>query len=67
MKVSREQLYMEAAASGFRLEVLEKVFHLLTLKGVNATPLIGLSLINRLELLPALFEEVIVPRAGMRK
>jgi predicted nucleic acid-binding protein len=30
---------------------------------VNATPLIGLALINRLELLPALFEEVIIPRA----
>jgi predicted nucleic acid-binding protein len=30
---------------------------------VNATPLIGLALINRLELLPALFEDVIVPRA----
>jgi len=26
--------------------------------------MIGLSLINRLELLPALFQEVIVPRAG---
>jgi len=30
---------------------------------VNATPLIGLSLLNRLDLLPELFEEVIVPRA----
>ncbi len=30
---------------------------------VNATPLIALSLINRLELLPALFEEITVPRA----
>lgn len=30
---------------------------------VNATPLIGLALINRLELLPALFEDVIVPHA----
>jgi predicted nucleic acid-binding protein len=30
---------------------------------VNATPLIALSLINRLALLPALFEEIIVPRA----
>lgn len=30
---------------------------------VNATPLIGFSLINRLTLLPALFEEIIVPRA----
>ncbi len=30
---------------------------------VNATPLIDLALINRLELLPALFEDVIVPRA----
>lgn len=29
---------------------------------VNATPLIGLSLINRLDLLPALFEEIVVPR-----
>jgi predicted nucleic acid-binding protein len=30
---------------------------------VNATPLIALSLINRLALLPALFEEITVPRA----
>jgi len=30
---------------------------------VNATPLIALSLINRLDLLPALFEEIVVPRA----
>jgi len=30
---------------------------------VNATPLIGLSLINRLELLPALFEDIVVPRS----
>jgi predicted nucleic acid-binding protein len=30
---------------------------------VNATPLIGLALINRLDLLPALFDEVVVPRA----
>ncbi len=29
----------------------------------NATPLIALSLINRLDLLPALFEEIVVPRA----
>jgi predicted nucleic acid-binding protein len=30
---------------------------------VNATPLIALALINRLDLLPALFEEIVVPRA----
>src|SRR2546428_9298983 len=30
---------------------------------VNATPLIALSLINQLDLLPALFEEIVVPRA----
>lgn len=30
---------------------------------VNVTPLIGLSLINRLELLPALFEDIVVPRS----
>ena len=30
---------------------------------VNATPLIGLALIDRLDLLPALFDEVVVPRA----
>jgi predicted nucleic acid-binding protein len=30
---------------------------------VNTTPLIGLALIHRLDLLPALFTEVIVPRA----
>jgi predicted nucleotidyltransferase component of viral defense system len=31
MRISREQLSMEAAATGFRPEVLEKVLHLLTL------------------------------------
>jgi predicted nucleic acid-binding protein len=30
---------------------------------VNATPLIGLALIDRLDLLPALFTEIVVPRA----
>jgi predicted nucleic acid-binding protein len=30
---------------------------------VNATPLIGLALIDRLDLLPALFTEILVPRA----
>jgi hypothetical protein len=31
MRISREQLYQEAVATGFCPEVLEKVFHLLTL------------------------------------
>ena len=30
---------------------------------VNTTPLIALSLINRLDLLPALFKKIVVPRA----
>lgn len=39
MKISREKLRREAQATGFRPEVLEKVFHLLTLlEGFNRHP-----------------------------
>lgn len=36
MKISREQLQREATATGFRPEILEKVWHLMTiLNAVN--------------------------------
>ncbi|MBM3775401.1 MAG: nucleotidyl transferase AbiEii/AbiGii toxin family protein [Acidobacteria bacterium] len=39
MKISRERLLRESAVSGFRPEILEKVFHLLTLlEGFNRHP-----------------------------
>ena len=31
MKISREQLHREATSTGFRPEILEKVWHLMTI------------------------------------
>jgi predicted nucleotidyltransferase component of viral defense system len=42
MKVSRERLFSESGATGFRAELLEKVFHLLgLLEGFRSHPFLG--------------------------